>query len=234
MTNKLLAISTGVILAVVLIWNLQEKSLVPRQDLLRFFTPSSTTTGPSSSSPSMTPAKKTVPEAKTDLPPWETQFENIVQDMQTLSEDPEEADRKMTELANSLTDEQLGDLTNTVLSKQKNGDQKLLATELLARSPRRASMEQLKTIILTPAQEISKIPALQQEQRAFQMLAIEGLASKTEFRELAHKDLHQLTTKVSDTVLLDRLHRSLWSMAGQAPTPEKQDRTALQELLRHE
>lgn len=170
-------------------------------------------------------------------PPTESMnqhFARIVGQMKGLTENPEAADQEISRLAESLSDAQLKELTTLVLSRHKSGDEKLLATELLARSPNANSIDSLNEIILTPPQDISKNPSIQEEQRAFQMLAIEGIANKTDFKDLAKKDLAQLLPKINDTALGDRIHRSLWALEGKAPTPEEQDRAALEQLLRHQ
>lgn len=162
---------------------------------------------------------------------WQNQFHALTEQMSSLTDDPESIDQQISDFAQAMNVHQLKDLLTTIFSKQTNGDEKLLATELLARSPLLESIDYLKTVVTTPPNEVHGNPYLQQEHRALQMLAVEGIAQKFNHETEAQRALEGLTRSVEDSHLLDRIHRSLWAVQGRAPSPEEQDREALQTLL---
>lgn len=166
-----------------------------------------------------------------EVPSWKQEFESLTEQMQGLSTNPEATDEEITEFSEQLNLNQLNELVQTVLSKHSSGDEKLLATELLARSPLPGSIDLLKQIVTTAVTEISNNPYLQQEQKALQMQAIEGIGNKTNSPQIATKALKELAQSTEDSVLADRIQRTLWALKGKAPKPEEQDKEALKKLL---
>jgi hypothetical protein len=164
---------------------------------------------------------------------WLQSLEQMTQKMSGLSDNPTQVDQEITAFAQTLVASQLNELYLLVTEENTSGDKKLLATELLARSQLPISIELLKQIISSSSQQASQIPMVQQEYRAFQMLAIEGLSQKPELKNEARKTLTELASFTSDTLLLDRINRSLWALQGKAPSPEQQDQEALEKVLAH-
>lgn len=162
---------------------------------------------------------------------WHQSFNHIAQKMSGLSDNPDQTDQEITSFAQTLLTSQLNELYSLVVTKNTPGDEKLLAAELLARSQLPISVDLLKKLAMKIPEDVSQVPMVQQEFRAFQMLAIEGLTQKPELQSESKKALSELATSTSDTLLLDRIHRSLWALQGKAPPPEQQDQEALKKVL---
>jgi hypothetical protein len=165
--------------------------------------------------------------------PWPERFQQLTLQMGQLTDSPEDIDRELTRVAEDLSTSQLQELQTIAISSHSSGDEKLLAVELLNRSPNEASLPLLKSVVMTDPQEVFKNPLLQQEFRAIQMSAIEGLALKPADQSQADATLQELASSTSDSALADRLQRALWARQGKAPSPPEQDRVALEQLLQH-
>ncbi len=186
------------------------------------------------SKPDLTPSSEApIPASIETAKEWHQIFNQMTQKMTGLSDNPERVDLEITSFAQTLVASQLNELYLLVTEKSSSGDEKLLATELLARSQLPSSIDLLKQIVSSSSQQVSQVPMVQQEYRAFQMLAIEGLAQKPELKAEAQKALTELASTTSDTLLIDRINRSLWALQGKAPPPEEQDQEALQKVLEH-
>lgn len=163
---------------------------------------------------------------------WNEHFGELASQMSELTYSPEAIDQDLSDFADKLTLEQLSNLVNTVTSRAKTGDERLLAAELLARSPLIESIELLAKIITTSAESISDTPAVQEEFRAIQMLAIEGISQKATYPKESVEALQNLATTVDNSQMHDRIVRSLWALQGKAPSLEEQDREALTKMLK--
>lgn len=163
--------------------------------------------------------------------PWTTRFENNVKQMQGLTDEPELVDQQISTLAQSLSSEELSKVKQIVFDRSKSGDERLLAAELLSRSANPVAIPLLKEIASASAKKFSKTEMIQQEFRAIQVLAIEGIGNKPDNQALAQTTLQDLIKKTEDPLLADRIHRTLWALQGKAPSPEKQDEQALQKVL---
>jgi hypothetical protein len=162
---------------------------------------------------------------------WEGQFKALSKRIGGLTRDPAAMDNEITNFAKALKQEQIKLLYQIVISTYQTGDEKLTATELLVRSNHPTTISLLTGIINADPAKISSALPIQQEYKAFQMLAIEGLATKAKAAPEAKRALNELVSKTTDSQLLDRIHRGLWALDGRAPSPEEQDMAALKELL---
>ena len=188
---------------------------------------SSFTTLPKEESNAQTPKKPVGPE-----PTWSESFHSIVNKIGATTDHPELADLELTQLALRLKSEELNDIYLIATANESSGDERLLATELLIRSQLPESIDSLKKIASMNIEEnTAKTPALRQEYRSQQMMAIEGLGQKPEWKVQATKALNDLARTETDSMNLDRIHRTRRAMEGQAPTPEAQDNEALKKVL---
>lgn len=161
-------------------------------------------------------------------------FEQIAQSIGTTVADPEKADQAITNLATKIDKAQLKELYVQITSPKSSGDEKLLATELLIRSSLAESVNYLKQIANQSATEhASNSPSTQQEFQAIQMLAVEGLAQKPQFKAEAKTALNELSQSTDDPLLLDRIHRTRLTLDGKVDAPEVQDQKALEQVLRN-
>ncbi|MEY4615954.1 MAG: hypothetical protein RJB66_914 [Pseudomonadota bacterium] len=181
--------------------------------------------------PAETSDQQDTMQADSDLE-WNEHIEKLTGQIGSLTPSPEAIDEEVSSFANRLKATQLSLLYKTVISKYKSGDEKLLAAELLARSPLPDSIEHLKNIITTAPESISGSAALQEEFRAIQLLAIEGITQKPLLRNESVKALQSLLPAVDNSFMHDRIARGLSALQGKAPALEDQDREALQKLLK--
>lgn len=194
-----------------------------------------------SSSPSNTPstthstaASKGLALASAPFPAsFKDHFEQVAQSIGQTTANTQEADQAVTNLALKVTSAQLNELYSQATSQHTSGDEKLLATELLIRSPLAESLNYLKKIVNSSAAEkFGNSPTAQQEFRSIQMSAIEGLGQKPQFKSEAKVVLKQLSQTIEDSLLLDRIQRTRYAIDGKVPAPEIQDQRALERVLR--
>lgn len=172
--------------------------------------------------------------APTTPPSFKENFDQIAQSIGTTTAHPEEADQAITNLATKMDKAQLKELYSQIISQHSTGDEKLLATELLTRSPLVESLDYLKQIASQPAVEnADRSPLHRQEFQSIQMLAVEGLAQKPQFKNEAKTALNELSQTTDDPLLLDRIHRTRLNLDGKVPPPEVQDQKALEQILRN-
>lgn len=195
-----------------------------------------TTTPPQNTSINAEPIPSTPSEKNTiapATPSFKESFDQISQSIGTTTTHPEEADQAITNLAIKIDSAQLKELYSKITSQKFSGDDKLLATELLIRSPLAGSLNYLKQIASQSAEEIAAHSSVnQQEFQAIQMIAVEGLAQKPQFKNEAKAALNELSQKTEDPVLLDRIHRTRLTLDGKVSPPEVQDQKALEQVLR--
>jgi len=164
---------------------------------------------------------------------FQEHFNRITKSIGTITENPEEADLEISNLAMTLDRTQLNELYTKVISKYSNGDEKLLAVELLSRSSLPETIEHLKNIASSSASESSYDSSLtQQEFQSLQVSAIEGLTQKPQLKHEAKLALNSLSQSTDNTLLLDRIKRAQAALDGRAPSPEAQDKAALEQVLK--
>lgn len=168
-----------------------------------------------------------------DNPPhsFKEQFTQISHNIGKTSNNPEAEDAKISELALYITPDQLNELYEVVTSKYSNGDEKLLAIELMIRSPLNDTINMLKEFAKTPLNQITSSSSLQNEGRALQMMSVEGLAHKSDNKPEARRALNDIAQSTQDSALNDRVQRALWALDGKGPYPEVQDEEALKKVL---
>ncbi|MBC7741184.1 MAG: hypothetical protein H7061_03245 [Bdellovibrionaceae bacterium] len=162
---------------------------------------------------------------------FETRFNSEAQAMAQLQTDPNLVEKRLEDLALSLTTEDIESLKKIMNNADRNGDDRALAIELLSRKKTPQSLAALEGFVQSHQtttkenwsrpQEFNSVGAAQ---------AIEGIAAYPE-KDKALTALDSLAKTVDESFLLDRIARSKQSLIGNTDATEEQDNGALKQFV---
>jgi hypothetical protein len=145
---------------------------------------------------------------------------------------PEQTEQRLQEWARGLSVDELGQLKTSVLDLHTPQDDRFLAIMLIGWSEKIEALDLLNDIAVTPIDPFLSPNRMGDFEKVLRMQAIDGilnLSSQSPFQ--VENALRNIATRSDDTTVTDRAHRALWSLHGDAPTPQKQEENALSELL---
>lgn len=162
---------------------------------------------------------------------FENKFAKEVENISRVDNDLTLAESHLDELADSMNSADIDKLGSIAHSPESNGDWRSMAIELLARTQ---SVQALQALSAFVASYQGRPSANWSRNQEFEMVlraqAIEGIAAYRD-RKSALAYVSNLTEKVDDLFLRDRLIRTRENLLDRAPTTVQQDQKALQLLL---
>lgn len=146
----------------------------------------------------------------------------LLEPIQLITENPENAEIKLQEYADSLDANDVLNLKQNVLNTQLSGDERLISVELILRA-KTENHDSTLVEIANSAPVDHKNQTRNDEELAFRARAIEGIQSLPA--------LQQVIDRNSNKFLSDRASRALAHLSGQAPSLREQDEAALKKLV---
>lgn len=138
--------------------------------------------------------------------------------------------RDLDILASQLDEKKLRFLANTIKDHQADGDQRALAVDLMARNHSGLAAELLADFASSPSPQLNE-PRRQEFEVLLRGMAVEGVMQAQEPTQ-AIRLLNNISSKTDSKFLNDRAQRALRHLSGQAPSPEQQDKKALEKLIK--
>ena len=161
---------------------------------------------------------------------FDFRFQELTNEVSQLQDDPEKVEQRMKILAESMTDDDVRQLSEVLTNKKNNGDKRAMAVEILSRNQSNESLKQLENFIRKNESPAEKWSREREFESVLKAQAVEGIAAFPQ-KDVAISSLTALDQKIEESFLKDRIKRSVASLKNQAPLPEKQDNDALEKLV---
>lgn len=141
-----------------------------------------------------------------------------------------EVENRLQSLARHLTTDEIDYLSEVINDKQKNGDERALAVELLGRNQSKTSLAELKDFVLSTENSGGDSRARHDEEVTLKVIAVEGIAASSPQTE-ALNYLTEIQKQSDQSFVKDRVQRSINSIKGLSAAPEVQDNEALKKII---
>ena len=142
-----------------------------------------------------------------------------------------EVETRLQSLARHLTTDEIDYLGEVINDKQKTGDERALAVELLGRNQSKTSLTELKDFVLSKENSGGDSRARHDEEVTLKVIAVEGIAASSSQTE-ALSYLSEIQKQSDQSFVKDRVQRSINSIKGLSAAPEVQDNEALKKIIK--
>jgi hypothetical protein len=146
-----------------------------------------------------------------------------------IDNNPEESEKRLDELSQKLTPQEIQDLSVIAKTPSKDGDLRALAADLLARNKNPESVPALEDIASSTWPQ-AKEGRLNDFEKVIRGRAIEGLQNHPSPE--AGASLARAHDKAQDSFLADYSQRAMMARDGKVPKVEEQSNKALEDLLK--
>ncbi len=167
--------------------------------------------------------------ASSDLNNFDQKFNQVSNELTQLQSHPEETEKKLQELAGTMSVDDVKKMSRVMSDVDQNGDQRAMAVELLARKQTIESLKQLESFV-QQHQNTTKWSRSREFESVLRAQAIEGIAAFPQ-KDLAMSSLMALDPKMDEAFLKDRIKRSIVGLKNENQIPEKVDNDALIKLV---
>ena len=175
-----------------------------------------------------------VPETKEEKP--KSDAEVLIQKIKmeaslvgATTDHPADDQKRLKDLALSLTPDRLVKLKDIVLDLNEDPDSRFLSAYVLSESELADAVPLLTEIALAP---ITGQDRQLNFESTIRMQAIDGIINNPN-KEIAVKGLKSVRTKTDQSLFADRSQRGLLYREGLVPSPAQQETTALKKLIRN-
>lgn len=152
------------------------------------------------------------------------------QKLSSKQTDPRTLDKKMDELAKSLSSLEIKKLAIIAFNKNETEDRRAMAVEILSRSKTPDAVLMLKEFVVSKQTSTAGNAQKRQLESVLRAQAIEGIAGYPQ-RDLALSYLNSLAAQVDETFLKDRIVRSEEGIKGRFSKSQKKEDAALKQLV---
>lgn len=148
-----------------------------------------------------------------------------------LQSSPAEIEKRLDHLAETMTSADVHQLSSIMQDTNRGGDERSLAVEVLSRKKSPEALKALENFVKSHQSTTKENWSRAQEfESVMRAQAVEGIAAYPQ-KEAALSVLNDLSQRVDESFLLDRIARSSESVKGNAPAPAQQDDAALRKLI---
>jgi hypothetical protein len=145
--------------------------------------------------------------------------------------DPEETEKKLQAWARSLSSDDLKELALQAISLDVPQDTRFLAVMLLGWSEKFEALSHLTDIALAEIDPFLSPNRSGDFERILRMQAVDGILKLPISAQDSERSLSSIAARSGQSSLVDRAHRALWALRGQALQPSEQDQEALGKVL---
>lgn len=149
-----------------------------------------------------------------------------------VDSNPAETEKKLQDWARSLNLQELRELAGQALNLNLPQDTRFLAVMLLGWSEKLESLNPLMDIALAEIDPYLSPNRSGDFERILRMQALDGILNLPLSSSDAESSLTTISSRSSQSVVVDRAQRGLWFLRGQAQKPAEQDHEALTRILK--
>ena len=163
-------------------------------------------------------------------PEFLAQFKEESEQIGRPQKNIEQLENRLQSWARHLDENEIDYLSSVIKDRDRGGDERAMALDLLGRNQSSQSLTNLKEFVLSEGTGAGDARSRLDEELIFKVQAVEEIAASSSPAE-AMSHLNEIQNQTEQSFVKDRAQRSLSSLKGLAPSTESQDNSALKKMI---